>query len=90
MTALLVNLSSFVWAKKFMTSQVWNHTGDLSSGLHFTLQDKCPVLPSTSCLRDLPDLDKALVLEDPLDLKTKCASPPSQKGKGKAFVDTGF
>jgi hypothetical protein len=87
MTALLVNPSSFEWAKKCMTSQAWQNMSNLSSGLHFTLPAKCPILPTTSCFKDLPDPKNKLVLEDQVEIETTCTTPPSQKGKGKAVQE---
>ncbi|RLM69454.1 hypothetical protein C2845_PM17G10450 [Panicum miliaceum] len=84
MTTLLVNPTSFMWTKSFLSSSAWGLICETSSGLTFNPLDKCSVIPPSICIKDILEPTKDLPVEDPLDLVDNCVSPPSKSAKGKS------
>ncbi|RLN12273.1 hypothetical protein C2845_PM09G10930 [Panicum miliaceum] len=87
-TALLFNPSSFAWAKQFMLSEDWHYMDDLSTGTQFALPEKFPGIPTSSCLKVLPNPDNSALLEEALASEQHSTPPTNKKSKGKEILDS--
>ncbi|RLN28877.1 hypothetical protein C2845_PM05G17080 [Panicum miliaceum] len=86
MTTMLVSPTSFEWAKALMTSPTWNFfMSDNSSYINFNIPKSCPVLPSTACIRQMPE--SVVNIPDPTEQEALVDSPPSRMDKGKVTQD---
>ncbi|KAG2571336.1 hypothetical protein PVAP13_7KG009600 [Panicum virgatum] len=92
-TALLLNPSSFNWAKQFLSSQAWNLLSANKPGVAFSLPTTCPVKLDLPCLQELHIQDFSTSLEDPPEqsspkfLQAKTSPVCSVKGKEKIVLE---
>ena len=94
-TALLLNPSSFPWAKQFLSSPACSFLGDDLSGSLFTLPDVCPKSSAVPCLQNLkvpdhPTTLEEISLEDPAgtELTILSESPGEEKEKRKGKISS--
>ena len=89
-TSLLVNPSSFHWAKQLLSSSAWaiilEHGKDK---IPFALPDKCPTALPLPCLKNLPEPESLIKIHenDTSDTSpSKVAFVEKEKGKEKATI----